>query len=195
MPATPRSGSAGTYNFTLFNSKMSKYLDAEISALESDGKGKVISSPRVMTANQIEALIEQGVEIPYQQATSSGATSISFRKANLSLKVKPQITPDGRVTMALDINKDTPNTTLSTGSGVAIDTKHVKTEVLVENGGTVVIGGIYTQKNSDQTNLVPFFGDLPYVGWLFKNREWIDDKTELLVFITPKIVNEGLALK
>ena len=195
LPATPRSGSAGTYNFTLFNSKMSKYLDAEITALESDGKGKVISSPRVMTANQIEAIIEQGVEIPYQQATSSGATSISFRKANLSLKVKPQITPDGRVTMSLDINKDTPNTSLSTGSGVAIDTKHVKTEVLVENGGTVVIGGIYTQKKSDQTNRVPFFGDLPYIGWLFKNREWIDDKTELLVFITPKIVNEGLALR
>ena len=148
-----------------------------------------------MTANQVEALIEQGVEIPYQQATSSGATSVSFRKANLSLKVKPQITPDGKITMTLDINKDTPNTSLSTGSGVAIDTKHVKTEVLVENGGTVVIGGIYTQKTSENTNRIPFFGDLPYIGWLFKNREWIDDKTELLVFITPKIVNEGLALR
>ena len=195
LPASPRSGTAGTYEFTLFNSKYTKYLDAEISALESDGKGKVISSPRVMTANQVEAIIEQGVEIPYQQATSSGATSISFRKANLSLKVKPQITPDGRVTMSLDVNKDTPNTSLSTGSGVAIDTKHVKTEVLVENGGTVVIGGIYTQKKTDTTYRVPFFGDLPYIGWLFKNREWIDDKTELLVFITPKIVNEGLALR
>ena len=195
LPASPRSGTAGTYEFTLFNSKYTKYLDAEISALESDGKGKVISSPRVMTANQVEAIIEQGVEIPYQQATSSGATSVSFRKANLSLKVKPQITPDGRVTMSLDVNKDTPNTSLSTGSGVAIDTKHVKTEVLVENGGTVVIGGIYTQKKSDTTYRVPFFGDLPYIGWLFKNREWIDDKTELLVFITPKIVNEGLALR
>lgn len=195
LPATPRTGSAGTYAFTLFNTKMSKYLDAEITALESDGRGKVISSPRVMTANQIEAIIEQGVEIPYQQATSSGATSISFRKANLSLKVKPQITPDGKITMTLDINKDTPNTQLSTGAGVAIDTKHVKTEVLVENGGTVVIGGIYTQNKRDTTNRIPFFGDLPYIGWLFKNREWIDDKTELLVFITPKIVNEGLALR
>ena len=195
LPATPRAGSAGTYQFTLFNSKYTKYLDAEISALESDGKGKIISSPRVMTANQVEALIEQGVEIPYQQATSSGATSVTFRKANLSLKVKPQITPDGRVTMTLDVNKDTPNTSLSTGSGVAIDTKHVKTEVLVENGGTVVIGGIYTQRKSDTTYRVPFFGDLPYIGWLFKNREWIDDKNELLVFITPKIVGEGLALR
>lgn len=195
LPASPSSGTAATYTFTLFNSSMTKYLDAEISALESDGKGKVISSPRIMTANQIEALIEQGTEIPYQQSTSSGATSVSFRKANLSLKVKPQITPDGRVTMSLDVNKDTPNTSLSTGSGIAIDTKHVKTEVLVENGGTVVIGGIYTQEKSDSTSRVPFFGDLPYLGWLFKNRAWVDNKTELLVFITPKIVNEGLAFR
>jgi type IV pilus assembly protein PilQ len=195
LPAVSASASTATFEFTLFNSKMTKYLDLEISALESDGRGKVISSPRVMTANQVEALIEQGVEIPYQEGTSSGATSVSFRKANLSLKVKPQITPDGRVTMSLDINKDTPNTALSTGSGIAIDTKHVKTEVLVENGGTVVIGGIYTQKVSDTTNRVPFFGDLPYIGWLFKNREWVDDKTELLVFITPRIVAEGLALR
>lgn len=195
LPATPRSGTAGTFALSLYNSTYTRFLSAEISALESDGRGKVISSPRVMTANQVEALIEQGVEIPYQQATSSGATSISFKKANLSLKVKPQITPDGRITMTLDINKDTPNTKLSTGAGVAIDTKHVKTEVLVENGGTVVIGGIYTQSVQDTTQRIPFFGDLPYIGWLFKNREWIDDKTELLVFITPKIVAEGLALR
>jgi type IV pilus assembly protein PilQ len=195
LPATPSTGEAGTFTFSLFNSKMTKVLAFEISALEADGNGKVISSPRVMTANQIEAVIEQGVEIPYQEASSSGATSTSFRKANLSLKVKPQITPDGRITMSLDINKDTPNTALSTGSGVAIDTKHIKTEVLVENGGTVVIGGIYTQKLSNTTQRVPFFGDLPYLGWLFKNREWIDDKTELLVFITPRIVTEGLAFR
>jgi type IV pilus assembly protein PilQ len=195
LPATSSTSTPAAFAFTLYNSKMTRFLDLEISALESDGRGKVISSPRVMTANQIEAVIEQGVEIPYQEAASSGATSVSFRKANLSLKVKPQITPDGRVTMSLDINKDTPNTALPTSSGIAIDTKHVKTEVLVENGGTVVIGGIYTQKLSDTTNRVPFFGDLPYIGWLFKNREWIDDKTELLVFITPRIVSEGLALR
>ncbi len=195
LPATPRSGMAGVFSMILFNKSKTAFLNAEISALEADGKGKVISSPRVMTANQIEAIIEQGVEIPYQQATSSGATSISFRKANLSLKVKPQITPDGKVTMTLDINKDTPNTTLSTGAGVAIDTKHVKTEVLVDNGGTVVIGGVYTQTTRDNTQRIPFFGDLPYIGWLFKNREWIDDKTELLVFITPKIVAEGLSVR
>jgi type IV pilus assembly protein PilQ len=195
LPATPRAGNAGALSFILFNAAKSHFLNAEISALEADGRGKVISSPRVMTANQIEAIIEQGVEIPYQQSTSSGATSISFRKANLSLKVKPQITPDGKITMTLDINKDTPNTKLSTGAGVAIDTKHIKTEVLVDNGGTVVIGGIYTQDVRDNTQRIPFFGDLPYIGWLFKNREWIDDKTELLVFITPKIVAEGLSVR
>ena len=195
LPATPRAGNAGVFSMILFNSAKTVFLNAEISALEADGRGKVISSPRVMTANQVEAIIEQGVEIPYQQATSSGATSVSFRKANLSLKVKPQITPDGKITMSLDINKDTPNTTLSTGAGVAIDTKHVKTEVLVENGGTVVIGGVYTQTVRDNTQRIPFFGDLPYIGWLFKNREWIDDKTELLVFITPKIVAEGLSIR
>ncbi|GHU05682.1 fimbrial protein [Betaproteobacteria bacterium] len=188
--------SGGGYQFQLFNSAMTKYLDLEVNALETDGQGKVISSPRVMTANQVEALIEQGVEIPYQEsAGQSGATSVSFKKANLSLKVKPQITPDGRITMTLDINKDTPNTRLQTGSGVAIDTKHIKTEVLVENGGTVVIGGIYEQTLQQTTNAVPFFGDIPYLGWLFKNREWIDNKTELLVFITPKIVSEGIALR
>lgn len=195
LPATPRAGTAGTFALSLYNSSYTRFLSAEISALEADGRGKIISSPRVMTANQVEALIEQGVEIPYQQATSSGATSISFRKANLSLKVKPQITPDGKITMTLDINKDTPSTLTGTGAGIAIDTKHVKTEVLVENGGTVVIGGIYTQKTSENTQRIPFFGDLPYIGWLFKNREWIDDKSELLVFITPKIVAEGLAIR
>ena len=195
LPATPRAGTAGVFSMILFNRTKTVFLNAEISALEADGRGKVISSPRVMTANQVEALIEQGVEIPYQQATSSGATSVSFRKANLSLKVKPQITPDGKITMTLDINKDTPNTRLSTGAGVAIDTKHVKTEVLVDNGGTVVIGGIYTQETRDNTQRIPFFGDLPYIGWLFKNREWIDDKRELLIFITPRIVAEGLAVR
>lgn len=194
LPATPRAGTAGTLGLSLYNSSYTKFLSAEISALEADGRGKVISSPRVMTANQIEAIIEQGVEIPYQQATSSGATSVSFRKANLSLKVKPQITPDGKITMSLDINKDTPNTRLSTGAGVAIDTKHVKTEVRVDNGGTVVIGGIYTQEVRNNTTRIPFFGDLPYIGWLFKNREWIDDKSELLVFITPRIVAETLSV-
>jgi type IV pilus assembly protein PilQ len=194
LPASPRSGIAGALSFLLYSRSLSELLNVEISALEADGRGKVISSPRVMTADQIEALIEQGVEIPYQQATSSGATSISFRKANLSLKVKPQITPDGKITLSLVVNKDTPNATLNTGSGVAIDTKHVKTEVLVDNGGTVVIGGIYTQNSKNNTTKIPLLGDIPFLGWLFKNNEIIDDKTELLIFITPKIVNEKLGM-
>ncbi len=135
------------------------------------------------------------MEIPYQQATSSGATSVSFRKANLALKVKPQITPDGRVMLALDVNKDTPNTLIATGAGVAIDTKHVKTEVLVENGGTVVIGGIYTQEDRTNVTRIPFLGDLPYVGFLFKTTERRDNKNELLIFVTPKVVSEALTLR
>lgn len=194
LPAVPRSGTAGAFSFMLYNNLAGDFLNLEISALEADGRGKIISSPRVMTADQVEALIEQGVEIPYQQATSSGATSVTFRKANLSLKVKPQITPDGKITLSLDVNKDSPSTTVSSGSGIAIDTKHVKTEVLVDNGGTVVIGGIYTQNLSNKTTKIPLLGDVPYLGFLFRNKEQIDDKTELLVFITPRIVSEKLSL-
>lgn len=195
LPASPRSGTAGALSFILYNSAMTRFLNLEVSALEADGKGKVISSPRVMTADQVEAIIEQGVEIPYQQASSSGATSVSFRKANLSLKVKPHITPDGKITMTLTVSKDTPNSALQTGSGVAIDTKRIQTEVLVENGGTVVIGGIYTQTQKDQTQKIPFLGDLPILGAAFRNNERIDDKTELLVFITPRVVTDRVDLR
>lgn len=194
LPAGSISGAAaGALSFVLWNSNATRFLALEISALEADGKGKVISRPRVMTADQIEALIEQGVEIPYQQATSSGATSVSFKKANLSLRVKPQITPDGKILMSLDVNKDTPNTQISNNSGIAIDTKHVKTEVLVENGGTVVIGGIYTQETTNRTNKIPLLGDIPIAGYLFRDNSRVDNKTELLVFITPKIVTETAA--
>ena len=128
---------------------MTRFLNLEITALEADGRGKIVASPRVLTADQVEAVIEQGTEIPYQQATSSGATAVSFRKANLALKVKPQITPDGHIIMTLDVNKDQPGAT--TPAGVQINTKHVKTEVLVENGGTVVIGGIYCRTSDRLT--------------------------------------------
>lgn len=196
LPASNIAGKApGAFSFILANSSASQILNLEVNALEQDGRGKVVSSPKVMTSDQNEALIEQGVEIPYQQATSSGATSISFRKANLALKVRPQITPDGRVQMALDVNKDTPNTQLATGSGVAIDTKHVKTDVLVENGGTVVIGGIYTLEQRKTQTRVPVLGELPYVGFLFRNNERVDNRTELLIFITPRIVSEALTLR
>jgi type IV pilus assembly protein PilQ len=196
LPATAIAGKqAGQLSFVLFNSAATRFLNLELSALEADGKGKIISSPRIVTADQVEALIEQGVEIPYQQATSSGATSVAFRKANLSLKVKPQITPDGRVNLTVDVSKDSPNTQIATGAGVAIDTKHVKTEVLVENGGTVVIGGIYTQDERNIVTRVPVLGDMPYVGFLFRHNEKKDNKTELLVFITPKIISESLTMR
>jgi len=188
-------GQAGRLSLVLFNNRMTNFLNLEISALEADGRGKIISSPRVMTADQVEAIIEQGTEIPYQQASASGATSVAFRRANLALKVKPQITPDNRVMMSLQINKDSPNRDLVTGSGLAIDTKHVKTDVLVENGGTVVIGGIYMMEESDSTTRIPVLGDLPYVGFMFRKTERVDRKTELLVFITPQIVNDRLTLR
>ncbi|MEA5098064.1 MAG: type IV pilus secretin PilQ, partial [Burkholderiaceae bacterium] len=161
--------------------------------LEADGKVKIISSPRVVTADQTKALIEQGTELPYQQSTSSGATSIAFRKASLKLEVTPQITPDGNVILDVDVTKDSPNTKISTSAGIAIDTKHVKTQVLVENGGTVVLGGIFQQTQSDTTTQIPFFGDIPVLGNLFKKRDRTNDKTELLIFITPKIVADRLA--
>jgi type IV pilus assembly protein PilQ len=191
--ATPTGAQVGQFSVVLFNSSATKFVNLELQALESDGKGKIISSPRVVTANQIEALIEQGTEIPYQQATSSGATSIAFRKAVLSLRVKPQITPDGNVIMDVDVNKDAVGT--ATAAGPSIDTKHVKTQVLVENGGTVVIGGIYTQEDRNQVNKVPFFGDLPGIGPLFRNYYRQDDKTELLVFLTPRIIDERLGIR
>jgi type IV pilus assembly protein PilQ len=184
---------AGQLSFILFNSTASRLLSLEVSALEADGRGKIIASPRVLTADQVEALIEQGTEIPYQQATSSGATSVSFRKANLALKVKPQITPEGNVIMTLDVNKDQPGVT--TTAGVQINTKHVKTEVLVENGGTVVIGGIYEQNDRTDVTKIPLLGDLPGIGWLFKNNTTSSGKTELIVFITPRIVNDRLTIR
>ncbi|MFZ1910544.1 MAG: type IV pilus secretin PilQ [Burkholderiales bacterium] len=194
LPATGlNSFSAGQFSFVLFDTAMTRFLNLEISALEADGKGKVISSPRVLTADQVEAVIEQGTEIPYQQATSSGATAVSFQKASLSLKVKPQITPDGNVIMTLDVNNDSVGTT--TPAGVQINTKHVKTEVLVDNGGTVVIGGIYQQSDRTDITKVPLFGDLPFVGWMFKNNQTSTSKTELLVFITPKVVNDRLTVR
>jgi type IV pilus assembly protein PilQ len=194
MPAAGLNGfNAGQFSFILFNEQLTRFLNLELTALEADGKGKIIASPRVLTADQVEALIEQGTEIPYQQATSSGATALAFRKANLALKVKPQITPEGNIIMTLDVNKDQPGPV--TTFGVQINTKHVKTEVLVENGGTVVIGGIYEENNRTDVTKIPFFGDLPLIGWLFKNNATATGKTELLIFITPRIVNERLTIR
>jgi type IV pilus assembly protein PilQ len=184
---------AATFAISLFGATANRFLNLELSALEAEGKGKIVSSPRVITADQVKALIEQGEELPYQAATSSGATQIQFRKANLKLEVVPQITPEGNVILDVDVNKDSVGR--PTVAGFAIDTKHVKTQVLVENGGTVVIGGIFTQTEKDEVNKVPLLGDLPYVGNLFKSKTKSYNKTELLVFITPKIVTDRSAAR
>ena len=152
-----------------------------------------MSSPRIVTADQVKALIEQGTELPYQQATSSGATSVAFRKANLKLEVTPQITPEGNIILNVDVNKDSVGR--ATANGFAIDTKHIQTQVLVENGGTVVIGGIYEQNDREDETKVPFFGDLPVLGNLFKQKTRTATKSELLVFITPKMLTNGAPLR
>ncbi len=192
LPAAGINGlDAGSLAISLFSAAANRFLNLELSALEADGKGKIISSPRVVTADQLKALIEQGTELPYQVATSSGATSIAFRKANLRLEVTPQITPDGNVILDVDVNKDSVGQ--ETRAGFAIDTKHVKTQVLVENGGTVVLGGIFQQVERDSVTKVPLFGDIPVLGHLFKSTARTNDKTELLIFITPKIVTDRLS--
>jgi type IV pilus assembly protein PilQ len=194
LPAPTINGAApGLFSVVLFNQGMNRFINLELSALQADGKGKIVSSPRVITADKVEAVIEQGTEIPYQEASSSGATSVSFKKAVLSLKVKPQITPDDKVIMNLAIHKDSRGQ--DTISGPSIDTKSVTTEVLVENGGTVVIGGIYEQQESNQTTKIPVLGDLPYVGFLFKQNQKFDNKSELLVFITPRILKDTLNVR
>jgi type IV pilus assembly protein PilQ len=194
LPASGINGaSAATVAVSLFNSAAGKFLSLELSALEADGRGKIISSPRIVTADNIKALIEQGTEVPYQQSTSSGATSVSFKKANLKLEVTPKITPDGNVLLEVEVNKDSIGT--QTTNGYAIDTKHVQTQVLVENGGTVVIGGIYTQNERTDVNKVPLLGDLPVLGNLFKSTAKTNDRTELLVFLTPRTLNDQLSLK
>lgn len=181
-------------NLSLFNSSMTRFLNLELSALETDGRGRVVSSPRVLTANQVEATIEQGTEVPYQEASSSGATSVSFKKAVLSLKVKPQITPDGRVQLQVLVNKDQPQF-LSGYDIPAINTKNIKSEVLVENGGTVVIGGIYEEEETTNVQRVPVLGELPVVGALFRTNSRVANRSELLVFITPRIVSDALTLR
>jgi len=163
-------------------------IDLELSALQLEGKGKIVSNPRVVTANAHKAFIEQGVEIPYAEQTSSGATSISFKKAVLSLEVTPQITPDNRVIMDLKVNKDSVGQIF--GGVPSIDTREVQTQVLVSNGETIVLGGVYEQIKSKEVDRVPFFGDLPLVGALFRQTRERDEKNELLIFVTPKILKD-----
>ncbi len=187
LPAVGQGGfTPSSFAISLFSAAANRFLNLELSALEADGKGRLVSSPRIVTADQTKALIEQGTEFPYQQATSSGATSVAFRRATLRLEVTPQITPEGNIILDLDISKDSRGET--TAAGIAINTKHIKTQVLVENGGTVVIGGIFELTESENEAKVPFLGDLPAVGNLFKTRQRTSNKQEMLVFITPKMI-------
>ena len=189
LPALGQGGyDPASFAVSLFNSGATRFLNLEISALEADGKGKVVSSPRIITADQVKALISQGTKIPFQKSTSSGATSVEFIEASLKLEVTPQITPEGNVILDVQVNKDSLGTL--TALGREINVKQVKTQVLVENGGTVVIGGIFEQTEQNSETKVPFLGDVPYLGNLFKTRTRDTSRTELLVFLTPRVVSE-----
>ena len=189
LPAMGLQGQdAATLALTLFDPARTLRLSMELSALEAEGLGKVVASPRLVTADQAKAVIEQGTELPYQVSAGNGVTSIAFRKANLRLEVTPRITPEGSITMDLDVHKDSVGQ--STPAGFAIDTKHVSTQVRVDDGGTVMIGGIF--ETSDNQNLagVPGLRELPGVGWLFGNRSSKRSKQELLIFLSPKMLSQ-----
>ncbi len=192
-PATSSIGSVGTLAVGILNSNY--LINLELSALQSEGLGEVVSSPRVITADEQKATIEQGVEIPYQEAASSGATSVAFKKAVLRLEVTPQITPDNRIIMNLEVRNDTIGQEVPTGSGgevPSIDTRSIKTNVLVNNGDTIVLGGIYETTRTKTVNKVPLLGDLPLLGWLFRNTAITNNKDQVIVFVTPKIMNQAL---
>ncbi|MEE8119655.1 MAG: type IV pilus secretin PilQ [Gammaproteobacteria bacterium] len=191
----PVSSPAGTIALAILDSNY--LVDLELSALQAEGRGEVVSSPRVVTSNQREASITSGVEIPYQEASSSGATTTSFKDAVLELTVTPQITPDDRIIMDLIVKKDSvgANVPSATGGFVpSIDTRSITTQVLVNNGDTVVLGGIYETTQNESVSKVPFLGDIPFIGALFRNKSVTSDKAELLIFITPKILKEGLSM-
>jgi len=173
---------------TLLSKHASRLLDIELTALESDGQGKILSNPRIMTADMVKATIEQGTELPYQTSSSSCGNKIQFRKANLRLEVIPKIHHDGKVSLLVAINKDSVG--MKTEQGYAIDTKNLSSEVTVENGGTVILGGIYQTTEREDLVKVPFLGDIPLIGHLFKHQSKLRDKTELLVFLTPTILDK-----
>lgn len=192
LPATNLSGNtAGTFALSIFNSAANRFLNLELSALEADGQGRIVSSPRVVTADQTKAFIEQGTEFPYPVTAPNGATTIAFKKAVLKLEVTPQITPEGSIILDLDVNKDSPGEVLNNIR--AINTKHIKTQVLVENGGTVVIGGIFELFENDSEAKIPVLGDIPVMGNLFKTKTKTSNKQEMLVFITPKMITDRSA--
>jgi len=180
-------GTAGNFAVSIFNAAANRFLTLELSAMESEGLGKVMSSPRLVTADQTKAMIEQGTEYPYSETAPNGATTVSFKKAVLKLEVTPQITPEGNIILDLDISKDSRGETVGDGQ-VAINTRHIITQVLVQNGGTVVIGGIFEMEEMQNVNKIPMLGDIPVLGHLFKNRLKTSQKREMLVFITPKML-------
>lgn len=185
----PVANPAGSIAFQVARLADGTILDLELSAMEKENKGEIIASPRITTANQKEAYIEQGVEIPYQEAASSGATSTQFKKAVLSLTVTPHITPDDRIILDLVVTQDTVSD-VSNGTAPAIDTQRIGTQVLVNNGETIVLGGIYQQQIISSVSKVPVLGDIPYFGWMFRNSSNFNEKKELLIFVTPRIVTE-----
>ncbi|MET3624374.1 type IV pilus secretin PilQ [Burkholderia ambifaria] len=192
LAARPLGGfEAATAGFTLFAAPLSRVLDVELSALEAQGRGQIVSSPRVVTADRVKAIVEQGSELPYQAKVGNGVSGVQFRRATLKLEVEPQITPDGRVVLDLDVTKDSIGE--PTAAGPAIHTKHVQTRVEVENGGTVAIGGIYEQLNRDDVTRVPLLGKIPVLGALFRHRARRDQRSELVVFITPTVVGTQCA--
>ncbi|HKJ76843.1 MAG TPA: type IV pilus secretin PilQ, partial [Gammaproteobacteria bacterium] len=195
LPVTNLAASAGSIGLAIAKLPLGTILDLELSAAQAEGRSETISTPRVITANQQEASIEQGAEIPYQEAAGDGATSVSFKKAVLSLKVTPQITPDDKIIMDLQVNKDSPDFGNAVQGQPPINTQNVSTRVLVANGETLVLGGVYERDKANQVSRVPFFGDLPVVGHLFRSKFQQDNKSELLIFVTPKIINEGASLQ
>lgn len=193
LPATSATGSAlSSLAFTLFKLPAGFLLNLELSAAEADGKTKIISSPRVITANQQQSSFDFGEEIPYQQASSSGATTVAFKKATLGILVTPQITPDDKIGMDIEVTNDSRGK--DTTAGPAINTNKVKTKVLVDNGETAVLGGFYKETKKDANERVPFFGTLPIVGPLFRSNAREDSKQEILFFITPKIMSDSMQL-
>jgi type IV pilus assembly protein PilQ len=191
LPAT-----AATSGVNMVIGKLGSYLlRLELTAMQQEGKGEIVSSPRVITSDQNKATIKQGVEVPYQEAASSGATTVSFKEAVLQLEVTPHITPDDRVIMDLKVNKDSPDFTRAVLGVPPIDTRSVETAVLVDNGETVVLGGVFERTKSKRTERVPFFGDLPYLGFMFKQEAIDDQNSELLIFVTPKILKDTLTLR